>query len=360
MHVVTTIDLGGAENHLYDLISEQIKRGLLVSVVYLKGDHFWKNKYEALGASIYFLDVSNWLIFFKFSKLKSAIKEFGPYIVHAHMPPAELITRLALIGDKNLPFIITKHNDEPFAPAINNFFLGEWVAKRASKIICISKAVMSYMHLKLKIDYKKLVLIYYAVDVDKFQNASPAKDLKIENGVFTVGTVARLTTQKSLHTLLEAFCIFRKEIPNSRLIIVGVGPLEGKLKAFSKKLEISDYIIWTGKRSDVPSVIKCFDVFVLPSIYEGFGLVLLESMAAGVPVVASKVSAIPEVLDEGKCGKLFPVGDSKLLASALKDLTDNSLRTEINDSSIKRVKNFFSHKNMDRETSEVYVSAMAD
>jgi glycosyltransferase involved in cell wall biosynthesis len=101
--------------------------------------------------------------------------------------------------------------------------------------------------------------------------------------------------------LLEAFSLFLKAVPGAELVIVGVGPLEAELKKMTLGLGIENRVRWLGKRSDVPAVMKSFDVFALTSIYEGFGLVLLEAMAAGIPVVASRVSAIPEVLDNGNC-----------------------------------------------------------
>jgi len=325
LHVITTINLGGAENHLFELVRQQVSAGKRVAVAYLKGDHYWKSKYEDLGVEVFFLDSKNHQIFFKFGELKNVIQKVQPDLVHAHMPPAELLTRLALLGNSGLKMIISKHNDERFAEIPFNDVLARWVARRAYKIICISSAVKSFMEEKARLESSRLEKVYYAVDHQRFQQAVPAEDL-LDTSQTTFGTIARLVPQKSLHTLLNSFAAFQNENTNSRLIIIGEGPLKGELSKQAKELGITDKLIWTGKRADIPSALKAFDVFVLSSIYEGFGLVLLESMAANVPVIASNVSAIPEVLDQGKSGILFECQNERALYEAMKEMShpDNS------------------------------------
>jgi len=359
LHIITTINLGGAENHLYDLVAEQRSQNLDVSVAYLKGDHYWKKKYEEIGVQVFPLHMTNSSLFYQFPKFGKVIKKIQPTIVHAHMPPAELVARFALIFHPEITFVISKHNDEPFAPILKNRFLGSWVSQRAKKVICISEAVKIYMGEHLQIAQNKMQVIYYAVDLKKFENALPASDIKFQES-YVIGTVARFMPQKSLHTLLEAFASLIKKGFNSQLVMVGLGPLEQELKSLATKLGIFSYILWTGKRSDIPSVMKSLDVFVLPSIYEGFGLVLLEAMAAGTPIIASKVSAIPEVLDHGKCGLLFKVQDVQDLERCLIQMSDKKERKNFSDQGLHRVRTFFSRVKMERETKDIYLSAFAD
>ena len=111
-----------------------------------------------------------------------------------------------------------------------------------------------------------------------------------------IGTVARLTEQKDYKTLLKTFQLIHKVRPEYKLQIVGVGHLEGSLRTLSKELGLEASVDWIGKVRDPNEYIANWDVFILTSLYEGFGLVLLESMSMGVPIVASMNSAIPEVL----------------------------------------------------------------
>jgi glycosyltransferase involved in cell wall biosynthesis len=354
LHVITTINLGGAENHLFDLIVEQRKQGHDVSVAYLKGDHYWRSRYQDLGVSTHCLEITNYALLFRSFLLTSLMKRWAPDVVHAHMPPAELATRLALLGAWDIPLVISKHNDEPFAPVFKNFFFLNWLARRASAIICISEAVRGYISARLRPSQQtKLEKIYYAVNAEKFEQAPPAQDLQL-GSAFVIGTVARLMPQKSLPTLLKAFAQFQKKEPLSKLVIVGIGPLEAELKRLAEELQISKDLIWAGKRSDVPSVMKRFHVFALTSIYEGFGLVLLEAMAAGIPVVASNVSAIPEVLDQGRCGLLFKPQDENELVDCLVEMRSAEKRQSLSANGKERVRTFFSLEKMGRATDQVY------
>lgn len=353
LHVITTINLGGAENHLFDLISAQRNQGLEVGVAYLKGDSYRKEQYEKMGVKVFNLNIPNWLIFFKFATLVNVLRFFKPSVVHAHMPPAELLSVLSLAFFPDIPLVTSKHNDEKFAPVIKNFYLAGFVARRASRIICISSAVKNYIEKNIYVDTSKLRMIYYSVNLNNFKNTEAAKDLVYSQGKLIFGTIARLTPQKSLHTLIEAFAMFLKD-HDSQLIIVGSGELEKELKELASRLGLENHITWTGKRSDIPEILKAFDVFILPSIYEGFGLVLLEAMAAGVPIIASRVSAIPEVLDQGRSGLLFKVQDVQELKKCMEELVDDEKRFSLAREGLKRVTVNFNLERMERETRDVY------
>ncbi|MFZ4405660.1 MAG: glycosyltransferase family 4 protein [Pseudobdellovibrionaceae bacterium] len=354
LHVITSIDRGGAENHLLALAQSQKKDGHEVHIAYLKGNHELKTAFSDLQISTYFLNITQLANYLSIFELKSLIKTLSPQIIHAHMPPSELICRFALIGNSKIPFIISKHNDERFAPYIKNTLLLNWVAKRASNIICISNAVKRYFSNNLsRSNQIKLNVIYYGIEISKFSDAISASDLKFDQ-YFTIGTISRLTKQKSLDTLVKVFSDFKKIRPQSKLIIVGSGEQEKYLKDLTSQLEISNDVIWTGRRADIPQVLKCFDVFALTSIYEGFGLVLLEAMSAGVPIIASNISAIPEVLNNGECGLLFESQNEDALLRGLVQLQDQSLRHKLTANALNRVSSIFSIPSMSKEIENIY------
>ncbi len=303
MHIVTSINLGGAENHLFSLINEQLKHSHQVTVVYLKGDGHWALEYKKRGVKVICLEISHYIFLYRSFKLKKICDEFIPDIIHAHMPPAELvmiINKIFFSIIRKIPQVITKHNDEPFAPIVGNHFFLNLSLKFSRGVIFISQAIRKY-HEKIKLPFE---VIYYGINKEEMRKISSV-DLSISTNQFVIGTVARLTEQKSLPTLLQAFKLFLEKYPDSTLVIVGVGELELELKKLAKKLNIFEKTIWAGKRADVYGIMKRFDIFALPSIYEGLGLVILEALAQKVPVIASRVSAIPEVLDNGNFGLLF-------------------------------------------------------
>jgi glycosyltransferase involved in cell wall biosynthesis len=134
---------------------------------------------------------------------------------------------------------------------------------------------------------------------------------------YKIGTIGRLVPQKDYPTLLNAFSNVLKSIPNIDLYVVGEGHLQKDLIELSKSLGIKDQVHWIGKTEYIKEFLSKIDLFILPSKYEGFGLVLLEAMVANTPIIASNNSSIPEVLGKTYEG-LFLTGDVNALAQQIK------------------------------------------
>ena len=131
------------------------------------------------------------------------------------------------------------------------------------------------------------------------------------------GTVCRLTAQKGLPYGLRAFAQVAPEFPLAHLVMVGDGPQRAELEALTVELGLMDRVHFMGWQAETAPIFAALDVFLMPSLWEGFGLVLLEAMAQRVPVVGSRVSAIPEVVADGETGWLVPPRDVPALAAAL-------------------------------------------
>ena len=318
IHCITTIERGGAENQLYILIKEQIKVGLKVTVIYLKGQPELRDKLILIGAEV--LDLLHdknlllqILVLKKFLKGKSIV-------LHAHLPRAELISCFAK-GTNT--FIISRHNSEKFFPKAPNFisrFISLFVTRNIDNCVAISEAVKAYILSTHEIsNAKKITVVHYGFNNEfVFQ-----KDLVQKNSYYVIGTIARLVPQKDHVTLLAAFSQFLKIHPDSKLMLIGNGDLKSDLVEFSKKLGINEKVLWIDKTESSYDLLYQMDLFVLPSKYEGFGLVLLEAMQVNVPVIASNNSSIPEVLGENYVG-LFEVGNVGNLLKQMLDFFDNS------------------------------------
>jgi glycosyltransferase involved in cell wall biosynthesis len=282
------------------------------------------------------------------------------------MPPAELYSRVAILFlNKRIAFVISKHNDEPFFRGFGNAALGSWVANRAQKVIAISDSVNAYMRSNLCLRKEKLITVRYGLDCSKYSKVKPSviKTLKAElsgsSDSFLIGTVARLVPQKALHVLLEAFAIYKsKSSFPAMLVLVGRGPLEVELKKLAEDLNIAKSVKWAGFREDIHNVMNVFDIFALTSAYEGFGLVLLEAMASGKPVVASNISAIPEVVVNKETGFLCNAFDVKAFASAFFDLENEHLRSQMGKAGKARVEKEFTLEKMEFKTRKVYFDAL--
>ena len=303
VHVITTVEMGGAENQLMTLCEYQKKEGISVEIVYLKGRPELKGRIEKLGIILH--DLSR----FRFginqiSALKKIISPKGT-IVHAHLPRAELIC--AVVKPKNL--VITRHNSEAFFPSFPgnlSKILSRFVCSRAKFGIAISHSVHKYL-----LEYDEIPklfpieVIYYGFSDVLHSNIQNDEDLRkelaIDNDVKIVGSVGRLVAQKDYRTTLEAFAIVAKKMPKVVFISIGEGNLQDELRELADSLSIKDKVIWLGRKDNIYQYLHFFDCFILSSIYEGFGLVLLEAASYNLPIVASNVSAVPEVL-----GKNYP------------------------------------------------------
>lgn len=162
-------------------------------------------------------------------------------------------------------------------------------------------------------------VVYYGIDLDRFADAQPgfAKEGPL------IGCVSRLVPQKGLHLLIEAAPNVLSRHPDARFVLVGEGELRGELEGRARAAGLGGRFIFTGQREDVPELVSSFDVFALPSFFEGLCYAVIEAQAAGVPVVATPVGGIPENVVPGETGVLVPTGDAVALGAAISDLLDD-------------------------------------
>lgn len=186
--------------------------------------------------------------------------------------------------------------------------------------------------------------------------------LEIAPDAFVVGTVGRLMPIKGFEYLIEAFARLCRQhgLQESKLVIVGDGPLRAGLGQCAENHGLSHAVEFLGMRTDVYSVMNVYDVFALSSLHEGVPMVLLEAMALGVPIVASHVGGIPEILEDSKDAVLVPAKDSEALARAIGVLAASSeLRTELTRSARGRVETQFSIQSSASRMREMYQSLCA-
>jgi glycosyltransferase involved in cell wall biosynthesis len=184
-------------------------------------------------------------------------------------------------------------------------------------------------------------------------------ELGIAPATFVVGTVGRLMPIKGSKYLIEAFARFRRQRApqESQLVIVGDGPSRTALEQCAESHGISRDVRFLGMRTDVYSLMTAFDIFVLPSLHEGVPMVLLEAMALGIPVVASRVGGIPEILEDRKEALLVPARNAEALATAIGFVAGSiELRNELIRSARARVQAQFSITASARSMRDMYRS----
>lgn len=303
IHVITTLDLGGAEKQLLILAAKQQEVGNDVKVIFLKDCPKLLNKFRASGLKVE-TKFSNMTFLKQVLELrKERVAEKTVY--HAHLPRAEFLCALAL---KSNTFVVTRHNSEPFFPKAPSFvsrILSKFVLRRAFASISISRAVTHYLMNSKELDNDSInEVVFYGLDNTTVKNKKHPKS-KSKSKIYNIGTVARLVPQKNVSLLINAVQILNKTHPAAfHLSILGTGPMKEELRLLAVKLGLADLVDFFPPRLDVATFYKSLDLFVLPSHYEGFGLVLLEAMSAGVAVIARDVTSIPEVLGKDHPGLL--------------------------------------------------------
>lgn len=234
------------------------------------------------------------------------------------------------------------------------------LCKKATKTIAVSKFIAESIINWYGILPGDVVIIPNAVDTARFNPNVSGNDLREKWKLYSdplVVYVGRLAPQKGLNYLIEAFANTLRDIPDTKLIIVGEGFLKSELMTMCRKLNLENSIKFLGRVSDedLPHIYAAADLVILPSIMEGFGIVLLEAMATSKPCVGTTGGGIPEVVVDGETGILVPAGDSSALYKAIcLILEDRSLSRKFGEAGRKRVEEKFTWNVVAKETIALY------
>ncbi len=285
-------------------------------------------------------------------------------IVHTHNSKAGFIGRLAAKISR-VPIIVHTihgfafHEYERPPRRILFILLERFAARLCDKLITISEPLKEW-GLRLGIGRpEKYITIYSGIEAEKFKININIDEKKKELGIKPkekiVGVVAKLWEGKGHETILEAAPQVIKEIPDVKFLFVGEGYLREKLETQVRELGLSNNIIFTGFRADIPEITATFDLALLVSLFEGMGRVLLEAMVMRKPVVATKVGGIVDVVRDGETGILVPPGDADALAKAIVTLLkDEELARRMGEAGRKRIDERFTARTMVERITEVY------
>jgi glycosyltransferase involved in cell wall biosynthesis len=237
-------------------------------------------------------------------------------------------------------------------------FLEKWTA-RWKDIIIVNAECHRKQAIELGIKPRgEILTIYNGLDIGKldFLPEEEARNrLKIQDSQVVIGTVANLYPAKGLEYLIEAASMIRNRFVAIKFIVMGEGMERKKLEELIKKHNLENIFFLVGAISDARKYLKAFNVFVLPSVKEGFPWVILEAMAAEVPIVATKVGALPEIIEDKKTALLVEPSDAKELSQAILTLLENySFRISMAESAKKVVEEKFSLEKMVNEIEKLF------
>lgn len=331
LHIQKVAGLAGSEKHLLTLLPRLGEHGVRPEMLVLADSDDrpepFVERMQAGGVPTRVIpmhgDADPLLAF----RVRAEVRRGRYHLVHTHLLHADLYGRLGarLAGVR---VVSSYHCDDPLhlIPGVRQ--MDAVSARACSRIICISGAVRDFVHREIGVPERLLTVVRYGMDPEP---AGPGRDaLRAELGIApgdpVVGIVGRLHDQKGHVYLFQAFRRVLAAHPRALLVVAGDGPEREALDRLAGELGIAERTRFLGFRADAPALMHAFDVVAVPSLYEGFGLVLLEAMAAARPLVASSVSAIPEIVVEGETGLLAPPRDPHALAAALTALLDDPAR----------------------------------
>ena len=338
---------------------------------YLRGNDEDHTEFETFGHDVFTLNISKKKLrtFQPLAVLQLAriIKEQGIDIVHCQLHKPTVYGTLAVyMTGKNLK-VINHVRGLNRTHTFRRKLLNRALFRRISRIIAVSHAVRDDIVRTNWMSFPdKVVTIYNGIDVQSYNDCSLSpEEARIRLGlpdkeVFVYGTVGRLAETKGQRILLEAFVRVYEKYPKSWLILAGKGRLESELHSLAVELNIHERVLFLGYRTDVPVVLRACDVFVLPSIAEGLPGALLEAMATGVPVIASRVGGVPEILNSPDAGTMVSPSSVDELANAMERLynMDEVERNDIGKALRERVRVEFTKEKMISAMTTEYLAVM--
>ncbi len=360
---ITKSNFGGAQRYVFDLAQAAKAAGHDVSVI-CGGSGVLVDKLNTAGIKVFNLrelgrDISTSADSNSFFKVLKILKAEKPDVFHLNSSKMGGLGTLAgrVVGIKQI--IFTSHGwafNEPrpvWQKIIIKFFV--WVTLLLShKIVCVSEKTREQVE-NLPFVSRKLVVIKNGVEeFDLLPREQARREMGVHDESFVVGTLAELHPIKGLDILLEAWSKFRKN-HSGELIILGTGEMKEGLESFADMLNIHNTVSFRGYVEDARKYLSGFDVFCLPSRSENLPYAILEAGMAKLPVIASSVGGIPEIIDTGVSGILVEKENIEDLFSSLVLLADNAdLRLRLGEGLREVVQKNFSREQMIRATLDEY------
>lgn len=371
LHLIESLVRGGAERRLVNDLKFMDKNRFNHVVAYLFGVDDLKGEILDLGIEVIPLNLKTRFDWVGLKKLLEIVRSKSVDIIHSQLFYADLYARMTKLFIRKIRLISTIQSSyyEP-----NNDYL--YSRKRRlidsltgrvcnDRFVAVSEFVRDSIIRRLKFPADRIEVIHNYVDVENFQNSSPEvlqelrRRFSLDDNMPVLITVGRLDPPKGHDYLIEAFAKLIKDNAGLKLLIVGDGPSRRQLEDRVRSLNLQDNIIFTRMRSDVLELLYLADIFVFPTLSEGFPLAVLEAMAVGLPCVASDIGPNREVIESGKTGLLFRAGDLDDLTITMKRLiSDVHLAKSLGCHARESVQSRFNPSGMSQKLCDLYTRVL--
>ena len=331
VHVIDELPPDGAERLLADMLRHRSPRFRFSVLCLLRGGAL-EQEIRDMGVPVTVLGRKGKIDLSFIPRIARWFRQEHVDVVHTHLFTADSFGRVAarLAGVRAV--FSTAHNTVVCEGAVRRS-VHRALSWMSTRVIACSEEVGRVMREQDHLRKSRLVVISNGINIDRLAGAS-GEGVRAEFGVapdsLLIGVIGRLHPAKGHPDLFAAMARLRDEGLRPTCLVIGSGTSRSELEEESKRLGLADQIVFTGQRSDVPRLLAGLDILAMPSRWEGLPIALLEAMAMSRPIVATRVSGIPEVIQDGDNGLLVPPSNPEALAGALRRLlTDRSLREKL-------------------------------
>ncbi len=372
VHVQKTLGVGGSELHIGLLCRGLADLGARCHIAWLRPPSVdlqgLRRRVESAGVEQHEIVLRHWADPTALHALWKLLAALEPAIVHLHLIHATLLGTLVAKALGRSRIVVTRHRDEPYQKLPWFRVAARTLDRAAHRIIAPSQWVASYTARWDGTPQDKLLVIPHGIEpipCSPLQRRELRRNLleswNLPGGDFLFVSVARLHPSKDHATLLAAFEELAQRYQRVWLVVVGDGPLRNKLVTTRDRMapEISRRLLFIGEVSRPMDLLCAADGFVHATLREGFGLAVLEALSAGLPVVASRVGPMSELIEDGRSGLLVPPRSATALRKAMEQLIrDDDLRRLLASGARKRA-NLFSAERMVQATAQAYADLLA-
>jgi glycosyltransferase involved in cell wall biosynthesis len=359
MQITHDLAIGGLQQVVVNICRSINREKFDVSVLCLRALGEFVPEVEKLGVRVFYLpQKEKGTDYFSFLKVARILRQEQIDVIHTHntQPFVDGTLGALLSGVKTI--VHTDHARD-FPDKIRYMVAEHLMSYFAYRVIGVSEHTTANLVHYEKISPRKIMTIENGLDGSRFQieidRPAKRKELGIKGSGPIIGLGVRLTEQKGITYLLQAMPEIIKAVPDVTLVIAGDGTLKNKLRHEAETLGIKEHILFLGSRLDVPQLLKLFDIYVLPSLWEGLPMVLLEAMAARCPIVATDVGGVSNMITDGKNGILVEPENPRRLANEIVTLLTNSeLRQRLVENGARKFNADFTADRMTKKYEKLY------
>lgn len=365
-HVIFRFGCGGLENGLVNLINRLPEEDYRHSIICLTEYTDFRRRITRNNVSYFQLHKKPGKDPAMYWRLWRLLRELKPDIVHTRNIGTIDCALVAFLAGVKVRIHGEHGRDMLDIDGTNRKYilLRRLLARFIDCFVALSRDLESWLRQTVRIPDERIRQIYNGVDLSRFRpaKASGARNTAladIDAGTLVLGTVGRLSAEKGQEYLIEAMAHLRREHADAaasiRLFIIGDGPLRGELEQRVREAGLAEVVSLIGARDDIPEIYRQLSIFVLPSLGEGISNTILEAMASGLPVIATRVGGNPELVVDGETGFLVEPASPVRLADAIARYARDPARMRAHaEAGRKRVGECFSMDNMVRQYDELY------